>query len=145
MTAIVRGPLMGADAVCPVPLAMRVGTVTPVTVFRSLLHAAELAPEMLNSGRVVQLPALTLTMAEIIAAVGRAGGQEAAKRITVRPNAELEAILQGMPPAFSAARARALGFPVAGIEYHKAGSQLPRYFVVSALCTVPSRHGRLAA
>lgn len=112
VTAIVRGPLMGADAVCPVPLATRVGTVTPVTVFRSLLHAAELAPEMLNSGRVVQLPALTLTVAEIIAAVGRAGGEEAANRITVRPDAELEAILQGMPPAFSAARARALGFPV---------------------------------
>jgi nucleoside-diphosphate-sugar epimerase len=112
VTAIVRGPLMGNDVICPVPLSMRVGTVTPITVFRSLLHAAELAPEMLNSGRVVQLPALTLTVAEIIEAVGRAGGKEAINRITVRPDAELEAMLRGMPPAFSAVRAGKLGFPV---------------------------------
>lgn len=112
VTAIVRGPLMGRDTICPVEPATRVGFITPRTVFASLLHLAELPVEAFEDRRAIQLPAHTLTVAEIIEGVRRAGGDAAGARLRFERDHELETLLAGMPADFDAARARALGFPV---------------------------------
>lgn len=112
ITAIVRGPLLGRETICPVPLSTRVGIITPATVFAALLHLAELRSDAFRDSRAIQLPALTLTVSDVIQAVRRAGGAEAEARIMVKLDPALVALRKGIPVAFTAERARALGFPV---------------------------------
>jgi hypothetical protein len=59
----------------------------------------------------VQLPALTLTVDDILAAVSRAGGQTRAGLVAVEPDAGLMKLLDGIPAAYATSRARRLGFP----------------------------------
>jgi nucleoside-diphosphate-sugar epimerase len=112
VTAIVRGLLAGQETICPVPPSTWIGIITPATVFASLLHIAALPSDAFVERRVVQLPALTLTVADIIDGVRRVGGDEAANRIKVVPDPSLVKLLRGIPPRYSAQRASALGFPI---------------------------------
>jgi nucleoside-diphosphate-sugar epimerase len=113
ISAIVRSPLLGQEAVCPVPTSMRIGIITPETVFASMIHLANLPPEAFQESRVIQLPALTLRVAELIEAVRRAGGDQAVARIRMQPDPALISLRKGIPISFSADRARRLGFPQA--------------------------------
>ena len=112
VTAIVRGPLMGRDTLCPVEPSTRVGFITPRTAFASLLHLAELPAAAFEDRRAIQLPAHTLTVADILDGVRRAGGDTAVARIRFERDAALEKLLAGMPADFEARRARELGFPL---------------------------------
>ncbi len=112
VTAIVRGPLMRRDTVCPVEPDTRLGFITPRTVFASLLHLAELPIEDFNDRRAIQLPAQTLRVAQILEGVRRAAGEEALARIRFKRDPELEGLLAGMPAEFDARRAHELGFPI---------------------------------
>ncbi len=112
VTAIVRGPLLGRDTVCPVEPETRVGFITPRTVFASLLHLAELPVSAFEDRRAIQLPAHTMRVGEILDGVRRAGGEEAISRIRFERDTELEGLLAGMPADFDARRARELDFPI---------------------------------
>lgn len=109
LTAIVKGPLAGRPTVCPVPVATRVAVTTPATVLASLRHVAGLPSGVFPGRRIVQLPALTLTIDDLLAAVGRAGGNLSV--IKLEPDAQLLKLLDGIPAAYVAARAISLGFP----------------------------------
>jgi D-erythronate 2-dehydrogenase len=112
LSAIVKGPLAGRRTVCPVSTSTRIGITTPATVLASLLHVAGLPGDAFPDRRIVQLPALTLTVDEILAAVSRTGGQARADLVAVEPDAELMKLLDGIPAAYAASRARRLGFPL---------------------------------
>jgi len=58
----------------------------------------------------VLLPGITVSMNDMVAAVRRAGGEEAAGRITFRPDSVIQRIVDGWPQAIDARRAAALGF-----------------------------------
>jgi nucleoside-diphosphate-sugar epimerase len=110
ISQIVKGPLAGQPTVCPVPPEERIGITTPETVLSSLLHVAGLAADALPDRRIVQLPALTLTVAEIIDAVSRAGGDTGLLSFDV--DGALQKLLAGIPAAYTAARAQRSGFPM---------------------------------
>lgn len=110
LTAIVKGPLIGRPTVCPVPMTTRVGITTPVTVLASLLHVAGLPGDAFSDRRIVQLPALTLTIDDILAAVRRAGGNTDVIKLEL--DVRLLKLLDGIPSAYTAARAASLAFPI---------------------------------
>lgn len=112
VTSIVREPLSGRDVVCPVPHTTRMGIITPRTAFASLLHLAALPEDAIREHRITQIPALAVTVGEIIEGVRRVGGAEAVAHIRLDIDPELVTIRKGIASAFSADRARALGFPV---------------------------------
>jgi nucleoside-diphosphate-sugar epimerase len=109
-SSMVREPLTGKDAVCPVSPDLVMALASPRRVVAALLRAHELPGDALGVNRSLQLPGYSVTVGEMAAAVRRAGGDAAFSRIRWRPDPQIEAIVSSWPRALDAARAVALGF-----------------------------------
>lgn len=109
LSGIVREPLAGVRAVCPVPPETRVALTSPGRTIDGLLLAATASDERWGSLRALTLPALTLTVGEMVDALTRVAGPETSALIDWVPNPSIEAIVGSWPAQFEAARAKALG------------------------------------
>ncbi|MDC7814301.1 D-erythronate dehydrogenase [Pseudomonas sp. BLCC-B112] len=109
-SGIIREPLSGQTSVCPVPLNTRLWLMSPAQAIANLIHGHELAAERLSQGRVINMPGLSLTVAQMINALREVAGDEVAQRIQLRPDAKIERIVGSWPGAFSARYASELGF-----------------------------------
>jgi nucleoside-diphosphate-sugar epimerase len=108
-SGIIREPLNGEDAVCPVPPETRLWLLSPRGAIAALFSGHELAAESLQDSRTLNLPGLSVTVAEMLAALKRVAGEEAVGRIRWERDATVERIVGGWPAAWDASRARALG------------------------------------
>lgn len=109
-SAIIREPLAGAACDCPVPETTGVWILSPRRVVEAFIHAHELPASAWPTTRVVNLPGITLTVREMIEAMGRVAGREAAGRVRFKPDARIQAIVKTWPVRFATARAAAMGF-----------------------------------
>lgn len=107
---ILREPLNGREAVLPVPESLRHWFASPRAATGFFLHAAMLDTAMLAGRRALNMPGLSATVADEIAALRRAAGDQAAARIRRVPDAAIMKIVAGWPERFDAGRAEALGF-----------------------------------
>ncbi len=109
-STIIRDPLAGREALCPVTE----DTVMAVMSVRRLLDcisvAADLPAKAFGPQRSLLLPAVSVSVAEIIDGVRRAGGEAAVRRITVAPDPAIAKIVSGWPGGVRAERARDMGF-----------------------------------
>jgi nucleoside-diphosphate-sugar epimerase len=65
----------------------------------------------------VNLPGITVSVAEMIAAMAKIAGAQTAKRVAWKPDARIQAIVETWPVRFATPRALALGFKAdPGIE-----------------------------
>lgn len=113
VSRILSEPLAGAEAVCPVAPGTALALLSPAAAIDALIHAHELAQgdwRAATGDRALNLPALTVTAAQLIEALRGAGGEAAAARVRVEPDPRIEAIVRGWPGRFDAQHARALGF-----------------------------------
>lgn len=109
-SSILREPLQGQTAVCPVPRETGIWIMSPRRAIDAILHAVELPPEKWGWNRVLNLAGLTVTVEEMLAAMERAAGPEALKLVRWEPNAEITRIITGWPARFNSERALQLGF-----------------------------------
>jgi nucleoside-diphosphate-sugar epimerase len=113
LSGIVREPLAGIPATCPVGLDLQVALASPRRAVEGLLRVAEAErgdqPGQLSGRIPVNLPALTVSVREMLATVRRVAGDAVADLVTVTPDAGVEAIVGSWPAAFDNARAAALG------------------------------------
>jgi len=58
----------------------------------------------------VNLPGITVTVAGMIEAMAKIAGSQAAKRVSWKPDARIEAIVKTWPVRFATPRALAMGF-----------------------------------
>ena len=111
-SAVFREPLAGIDYVLPVGPE----TVMPVLGYRSIvdglirLHEAD--GGALGDDRGVSLPALTVTVDDMMAALRRVAGNRHLGEITIEPDPFIEAICQTWPQDTSFDRALELGLPL---------------------------------
>ena len=110
-SGIIREPLHGEEAVCPVDRRTRMWVISPDTVVRCLVAGHELASEALGHNRGVNLPGLSVTVDEMVSALERVAGGDVAARIRWQPDPRIVRLVDTWPGAFEPARARALGFP----------------------------------
>ena len=110
VSGIIREPLAGIDAVCPVPLSTRMWISSPTTCIRNLLHAARIPSGTLARRRVVTLPGLSVTAEEMLASLERLGGREARARVHCHVDADILRIVSTWPGAFDVSGARLMGF-----------------------------------
>jgi D-erythronate 2-dehydrogenase len=116
-SSMIREPLAGRDAVCPVMPDLVMALASPRRVVAALHRAHELPGEAIGANRSLQLPGFSVAVGEMAAAVRRAGGDAAHARIRWQPDPQIEAIVAGWPQALAASRATALGFTAdAGID-----------------------------
>jgi nucleoside-diphosphate-sugar epimerase len=109
-SGIVREPLAGRPAVLPVPLETEMWVASPRAVVGMLLHALALAPGDWGWHRSVNLPGLTVSMHDEIAALRAVAGDAVAARIESRPDESVMRLVRTWAARFDAARAGALGF-----------------------------------
>jgi nucleoside-diphosphate-sugar epimerase len=110
VSGIIREPLHGQAAVCPVGTDLELWLCSPVAAVGNLAHAASLAPEALGSRRIVNVPGITVTVGEMISSLRKAAGEEAAARIAFKADPVVKRIVSSWPARFDVGRALALGF-----------------------------------
>jgi D-erythronate 2-dehydrogenase len=109
-SSIIREPLAGKDAICPVSSNLVMALASPRRVVAALHGAHELPAEAFNDNRSLQLPGFSVAVGEMAEAVRRAGGEAAYARIHWQRDQQIEAIVAGWPAALAAPRATAMGF-----------------------------------
>jgi D-erythronate 2-dehydrogenase len=109
LSGIIREPLAGHRAVCPVPAQTEVALVSPARAIDALLCAATSSDQAWGGRTAVTLPALTLRVADMVAALDRAAGPQATGLIDWVPDPAVAAMVTGWPARIRADRARRLG------------------------------------
>ncbi|MGZ5033285.1 MAG: D-erythronate dehydrogenase [Usitatibacter sp.] len=116
-SGIIREPLAGVVCECPVPDTTGVWILSPRRVVEAFLHAHDLASSAWPTTRVVNLPGITLTVREMIDAMGRVAGRDVVARVRFKPDARIQNIVKTWPVKFRTERALAMGFKAdAGFE-----------------------------
>jgi D-erythronate 2-dehydrogenase len=110
VSGIIREPLAGIDAVCPVPLDTRLWISSPNVVTRNLVHAARVPAAALDGRLALNLPGLSVTPAQMLESLERAGGAAARSRVRCEIDPGVARIVATWPAALDDLRARRLGF-----------------------------------
>lgn len=107
---IIREPLVGLEAVLPVEDTVRHWFASPRAAVTMLIHGAELDTAKLGARRAINMPGISCTVGEQIAALIKVAGSDAAKLIRREPDATVAKIVAGWPQNFNTKRALELGF-----------------------------------
>ena len=108
-SGIIREPLAGERAACPVGSATEVALISPARAIEGLLCAATSSEESWDGRSAVTLPALTVTVADMVAALERAAGPEVSALIDWVPDPVVAGIVTNWPARVRADRAERLG------------------------------------
>jgi len=109
-SGMIREPLAGEAAQCPVAAQTRLWLLSPVRAIEALVHGHELSSAAIGIARAINLPGLSLTAAEMAQALTRVAGTEVAARIEWQPDERVERIVASWPAAWDMSRALGLGF-----------------------------------
>ena len=109
-SSIIREPLVGEEAVLPVPDSVCHTHATPRSAVGFLIHAAGLSREALGPRINLTMPGVSCTVAEQIDALRRIAGDKVAARIRREPDDTIARIVSGWPTRIGGNRARELGF-----------------------------------
>jgi nucleoside-diphosphate-sugar epimerase len=109
-SSIIREPLSGREAVCPVSPDTVMALASPRRIVAGLLHAHDLPAAAFGASRSLQLPGFSVSVGDMAAAVRRVGGEAAYTRIRWQLDPQIQQIISGWPQALLAPRAEALGF-----------------------------------
>src|SRR5277367_4699173 len=109
LSGIVREPLAGQRAVCPVDPGTQVALASPARAISGLLCAATSSDRAWGGRTAVNLPALTVTVAEMAAALTRVAGPQVSALIDWVPDPAVAAMFATWPARIRAERAARLG------------------------------------
>jgi nucleoside-diphosphate-sugar epimerase len=108
-SSIIREPLAGQRAICPVDPRTEVALASPAKAIAGLRCAATSSEQAWGGRSAVNLPALTVTVADMVTALERAAGPAVSGLIDWVPNPAIAAIVTSWPARFHAERASGLG------------------------------------
>jgi len=109
-SSILREPLVGQEAVLPVPETVRHWHASPRSAVEFLVRAATLDGQQVGPRRTLSMPGLSATVGEQIEALRRVAGEQAVRLIRREPDESIMRIVQTWAPALEATRAVRLGF-----------------------------------
>jgi len=109
LSGIIREPLAGLRATCPVSPQTEVALASPARALAGLLRAAAAAQDAWGGRTAVNLPALTVSVADMVTALERVAGPGASALIDWVPDPAVARIVTGWPSRFRADRAARLG------------------------------------
>jgi nucleoside-diphosphate-sugar epimerase len=109
LSGIIREPLAGQRATCPVDPGTEVALASPAKAIDALRCAATASDQAWAGRTAVTMPALTVTVAEMAAALARVAGPEVSALIDWIPDPALARIVTSWPARVRAERAARLG------------------------------------
>jgi D-erythronate 2-dehydrogenase len=107
---ILREPLVGEEAVLPVPETVRHWHASPRSAVGFCLRAATVDTELIGPRRTLSMPGLSATVGEQIEALRRVGGEAAVRLIRHEPDPQIMEMVGNWAAALDASRAERLGF-----------------------------------
>jgi nucleoside-diphosphate-sugar epimerase len=109
-SAVIREPLNGVTYDCPVGRDTGVWLLSPRRVVEAFMRAHDLPALSWGSDRVLNLPGITVSVAQMLDALSKIAGAQVPKRVAFKPEARIQAIVKGWPVRFATPRAIAMGF-----------------------------------
>ena len=109
-SSILREPLVGQEAVLPVPESVRHWHASPRSAVGFLVRAAELDTALVGPRRTLSMPGLSATVGEQLEALRRVAGERAVRLVRHEPDPAIMAIVETWAAALDASRAERLGF-----------------------------------
>lgn len=109
LSGILREPLAGERARCPVSEDTAIALASPSSTVAGLMRAATARHGEWGGFTAVNLPGVTTTVGEMVGALGRLAGTRATELIDWVPDAAIAGIVTSWPSRFLASRAAALG------------------------------------
>ncbi len=95
MSSILREPLNGQEAICPVEDDFPHYYLSPRQVVQNLIHGAEVPAEEVGPNRALLMPGRTWTIRQLIDAMTEVAGPEPAKLIRWEDQPTVRAIVKG--------------------------------------------------
>jgi D-erythronate 2-dehydrogenase len=108
-SGIIREPLNGEVAICPVAGNTRMWLLSPRRAIASLLAGLELDGAALGMQRAVNLPGISVTVDQMVAALREVAGDEVANRIEWKIDPRIEKLVYSWPGSLDTRRAEQLG------------------------------------
>jgi D-erythronate 2-dehydrogenase len=109
-SSIIREPLAGEEAVCPVDRGTAIYILSPRRVVAALLRAMQLPESAWGTNRTLSLPGITVTVGAMVQALARVAGEAVVDRIRWQPDPAIQRIVETWPVRAEAQRARSMGF-----------------------------------
>ena len=109
MSGVIREPLAGQRAICPVTPETDVALASPAKAIAGLLSAATASDEAWGGRTAVNLPALTISLADMSSALARVAGPEVSALIDWVPDPDIARMVASWPARVRADRAARLG------------------------------------
>jgi D-erythronate 2-dehydrogenase len=108
-SSILREPLAGQPAVCPVRPESRMAILSPRRLIEFMIAIHDLEAARLGLIRTIVLPALSVSIGEMVEGLRRAAGEAATSLISWQPDPLIQCIVDGWPGSMASARALRLG------------------------------------
>jgi nucleoside-diphosphate-sugar epimerase len=108
-SSLFREPLSGVSVSCPVSMESAMVLLSPRRAVAAFEQVHDLPGSSFGPYRGLLLPGISVTVAQMVEALHRAGGEEAMARIRWEPDPEVQQIVDGWPRELRAERAQELG------------------------------------
>ncbi len=109
LSGMIREPLAGERAVCPVPPETQVALSSPSRTVEGVIRAAEASDAQWGPLTAINLPALCTTVGDMAAALERVAGESATQMLDWTPDPAILRLVRTWPGNVASARANALG------------------------------------
>jgi nucleoside-diphosphate-sugar epimerase len=112
VSSIIREPVNGEEAVCPVSSDLALWLSSPDTIIQNIIKAAMIDGTAFGEWRTVNLPGIGVTVKQMLDSLERIAGKETIARIKFKPDSAINAIVSSWPGKLDNSRALKLGFSV---------------------------------
>jgi nucleoside-diphosphate-sugar epimerase len=109
VSSIIREPLRGEEAICPVSPGLSLFLSSPATVISNLIHAASISTDKLR-WRTLNLPGITITVEEMLDGLRRVTDGNTVALVKFESNDSINRIVSTWPGAIDNTHAIGLGF-----------------------------------
>jgi nucleoside-diphosphate-sugar epimerase len=109
LSGIIREPLAGIEAICPVDPNTMIALASPRNTIAGILSVTQSSKEALAGRTAINLPALTVNVAQMIQALRHVAGEKVADLVRFEPDASIARLIGSWPAHFNCQRTQSLG------------------------------------
>ncbi|MCQ9122264.1 hypothetical protein BKG95_11160 [Rodentibacter pneumotropicus] len=111
VSSIIREPLHGEQAICPVSEDLRLWLSSPNTIIENFIHTLTL-PSLLHSWHVINLPGFTVSVKQMLSDLAGIKGDQILENVKFEFDQNINNIVASWPAEINCSQALALGFSV---------------------------------
>ncbi|MEP7266979.1 MAG: D-erythronate dehydrogenase [Saprospiraceae bacterium] len=112
VSSIIREPLNGLSAICPVSTELPIWISSPGTVIKNIIKSAFITSEKFDGWRSVCLPGISIKIKDMISTLENIAGKETTTRIQYIHDENINRLVITWPGDIDNSRALAMGFDV---------------------------------